>query len=67
MLVLLACVMPHPICSFAPTQFSFGLPLLQASPVLIGGWQAVVEEKRSTNSRGKLNDCPLEVIRMTDV
>nr|XP_016438466.1 PREDICTED: heterogeneous nuclear ribonucleoprotein A3 homolog 2-like [Nicotiana tabacum] len=52
MLVLLACVMPHPICSFAPTQFSFGLPLLQASPVLIGGWQAVVEEKRSTNSRG---------------
>ncbi|XP_009614847.1 nuclear transport factor 2-like isoform X3 [Nicotiana tomentosiformis] len=25
---------------------------IEASPVLIGGWQAVVEEKRSTNSRG---------------
>uniref|UniRef100_A0A0V0HWK7 Putative heterogeneous nuclear ribonucleoprotein A3-like n=1 Tax=Solanum chacoense TaxID=4108 RepID=A0A0V0HWK7_SOLCH len=38
---------------FSPAQFTFGFGLhfLQASPVLIGDRQAVVEEKRSTNSR----------------
>lgn len=55
MLVLPPLVIPYPMQLSSPAQFTFcfGLPFLQASPILIGDRQAVVEEKRSTNSRGK--------------
>lgn len=43
------------MCCLLPYLYYLNfLPLIfQASPIAIGGRQAVVEEKRSTNSRGK--------------
>ena len=37
-------------------------PTFQASPIAIGGRQAVVEEKRSTNSRCKLGSTLLHTV-----
>lgn len=42
----------NPVCGLDYIPFIF-----QASPVSIGGRPAYVEEKRSTNSRGKLGLC----------
>lgn len=35
---------------------------IEASPILIGGRQAAVEEKKSTSSRGKFNYSPMVVM-----
>lgn len=45
-------VQVNPVCGLHYIPFIF-----QASPVSVGGCQAYVEEKRSTNSRGKLGLC----------
>ena len=41
--------------------------MYQASPILIGGRQAAVEEKKSTSSRGKFIYFPMVVMNNDDI